>query len=100
MVATLSWSSWSDGRARRRSRRLSAGRSEAERLVLELKDKVVPSGADAVVRAISSDDPRVVAREGLIGLGYSLTEAEEMLAGLDEGLAPAELISGALRRVA
>ncbi len=76
------------------------GKRTAERLVLELKDKVVPSGADAVVRAISSDDPRVVAREGLIGLGYSLTEAEEMLAGLDEGLAPAELISGALRRVA
>lgn len=76
------------------------GKRTAERLVLELKDKIVPSGADAVVRAIANDDPRIVAREGLVGLGYSLAEAEAMLAGLDAGLPAEELISNALRKVA
>jgi Holliday junction DNA helicase RuvA len=76
------------------------GKRTAERLVVELKDKVVPSGADAVVRAISSDDPRHLAREGLVGLGYSPSEADEMLAGMDGELTTEQLISGALRRVA
>jgi Holliday junction DNA helicase RuvA len=76
------------------------GKRTAERLVLELKDKVVPSGAEAVVRAIATDDPRTLAREGLVGLGYSPVEADEMLAGLDAGLPAEELIAGALRRVA
>ncbi len=76
------------------------GKRTAERLVVELKDKVVPSGADAVVRAIGADDPRLLAREGLVGLGYSQAEAEEMLSGLDVGLPTEDLIAGALRRVA
>lgn len=76
------------------------GKRTAERLVVELKDKVAPSGADAVVRAISSDDPRHLAREGLVGLGYSPAEADEMLVGLDGEMTTEQLISGALRRVA
>lgn len=76
------------------------GKRTAERLVLELKDKIVPSGADAVIRAIGNNEPRTIARDGLIGLGYSLAEAEEMLNGLEDGLSAEQLISSALRRVA
>jgi Holliday junction DNA helicase RuvA len=43
-----------------------------------------------------SDDPRVIAREGLIGLGYSAQEAEELLGGLS-GSEPEELLAAALR---
>ena len=43
-----------------------------------------------------SDDPRAIAREGLIGLGYSPQEVDALLDGLD-GETPEELIAEALR---
>ena len=43
------------------------------------------------------DDPRRLAREGLMHLGYTLTEAERLLDGA-EGQSAEELISAALRR--
>ncbi|MBJ7346956.1 MAG: Holliday junction branch migration protein RuvA [Thermoleophilaceae bacterium] len=76
------------------------GKRTAERIIVELKDKVVPSGSDVIVRALANDDPLVIAREGLVGLGYTPIEAESMLAGLDGGSAPETLIASALRRVA
>jgi holliday junction DNA helicase RuvA len=45
---------------------------------------------------IRSDDPHAIAREGLIGLGYSPQEADGLLNGL-EGETPEELIEQALR---
>jgi Holliday junction DNA helicase RuvA len=42
------------------------------------------------------DDPRAIAREGLIGLGYSAQESDELLDGVD-GSRPEELIAAALR---
>jgi holliday junction DNA helicase RuvA len=76
------------------------GKRTAERLVVELKGKVIPTGAPTVLRAAGAkDDPAMLARDALLGLGYSLAEAEVMLAGA-AGETPEELISSALRGVA
>jgi holliday junction DNA helicase RuvA len=52
--------------------------------------------AEQTITASRSDDPRVIARDGLIGLGYSPQEVEGLLNGL-VGATPEELISEALR---
>lgn len=72
------------------------GKRTAERIVVELREKVgatVPDNAIAITRA---DNPHAIAREGLIGLGYSAAEADELLQGVI-GDEPEELISSALR---
>ncbi|MGH2905143.1 MAG: Holliday junction branch migration protein RuvA [Solirubrobacterales bacterium] len=75
------------------------GKRTAERLVVELKDKIVPSGVPVVTRAAAPDHPAAIARDALLGLGYSLAEAEGMVASA-EGETPEELISAALRGAA
>ncbi|MFY9264743.1 MAG: Holliday junction branch migration protein RuvA [Solirubrobacterales bacterium] len=75
------------------------GKRTAERLIVELKDKVVPSGSSIVVRAAVSDDPRSTAREALVGLGYNQVEADAMLAGAI-GETAEDLIATALRGAA
>lgn len=72
------------------------GKRTAERLVLELKDKVIPSGAPVVSRASAQDESFAVALEALLELGYSLARAEDMLAGVP-GSTAEELVAGALR---
>lgn len=75
------------------------GKRTAERLIVELKDKIVPGGEPAVFRATAPDQPLALAREGLLGLGYSFGEAESMLAAASGDTAEA-LISSALRGAA
>jgi Holliday junction DNA helicase RuvA len=76
------------------------GKRTAERLVVELKDKVVPSGVPTVLRAAArSDDPALLARDALLGLGYSLAQADAMIAEAT-GTTTEELIASALRGVA
>lgn len=75
------------------------GKRTAERLVLELRDKVAPGGEPSVMRTEGPDDPRSLAREGLLALGYPLVGAEAMLSGA-EGETAEQLIQSALRRVA
>lgn len=75
------------------------GKRTAERLVVELKDKVLPSGAPVVTRAPSADDPHATARVALVGLGYSGAEADGMLAGA-AGDSAEDLIAAALRGAA
>ncbi len=73
------------------------GKRTAERIIVELREKVAGQASDEItVRRTASDDPRTVAREGLVGLGYTPQEAEKLLddAGGDT---PEELIAGALR---
>jgi Holliday junction DNA helicase RuvA len=75
------------------------GKRTAERIIVELREKVGASGLGEVsdaIRISRSDDPRVIAREGLTGLGYSLDEAESLLVDLD-GETPEELIAAALK---
>lgn len=75
------------------------GKRTAERLIVELKDKIIPSGEPAVFRAAAPGEPLALAREGLLGLGYSLAETEKML-GAASGDTAESLISSALRGAA
>src|SRR5579863_2223281 len=72
------------------------GKRTAERIIVELREKVGVSLPEQAIQITRSDDPRRLARDGLIGLGYSLIEAEELLHGLD-GETTEELIGAALK---
>jgi Holliday junction DNA helicase RuvA len=75
------------------------GKRTAERIIVELREKVGPSGVggDGIPISITrGDDPRMLARDGLIGLGYTSQEADELLDGAS-GERPEDLISEALR---
>ncbi|MCL2770656.1 MAG: Holliday junction branch migration protein RuvA [Solirubrobacterales bacterium] len=74
------------------------GKRTAERIIVELREKVgAPDPAPAgVISARRTDSPLALAREGLLELGYSAPEAEQLLAGADGGSAE-ELITAALR---
>jgi Holliday junction DNA helicase RuvA len=75
------------------------GKRTAERVIVELRDKVLaePASADAITISRTADgDARVVARDGLVGLGFSAQEAQELLE-LAEGATPEQLIASALR---
>jgi holliday junction DNA helicase RuvA len=83
------------------------GKKVAERLVLELKDKVgvVAAPEDGQVPAAGgvAADVRTEVRDALLGLGYSAGEAQEALAAVDLSAAgddPAELLRLALRTLA
>ncbi len=75
------------------------GKRTAERIVVELCEKVGGVGAEAILPGVgvSGDDPRTLAREGLVGLGYSATEAEALLDGAPGDASPEDLIAHALR---
>jgi holliday junction DNA helicase RuvA len=70
------------------------GKKTAERIVLELKEKIVVDVAEA---APGGD---LTARDALVELGYSLVDAERALADVDESLAVEEQVRQALRRAA
>jgi holliday junction DNA helicase RuvA len=75
------------------------GKRTAERIIVELREKISDDLIVAEAGA-ASEDPRVLAREGLVGLGYDATEAERMLDGIalsEEEREPEELIAAALR---
>jgi Holliday junction DNA helicase RuvA len=73
------------------------GKRTAERIVVELREKVgATATVPAVVTALRSEDPRALARDGLLGLGYTAVEADELLDGA-EGEKPEDLIAHALR---
>ena len=73
------------------------GKRTAERIIVELREKVAGKATDdIVVRRTASDDPRTLAREGLLGLGFTLLEADKLL-DQAAGETPEDLIAGALR---
>ena len=72
------------------------GKRTAERIIVELREKVGVSLPEQAISVMHSDDPHAIAREGLIGLGYSPQEADSLLDGLT-GDSPEDLISEALR---
>jgi holliday junction DNA helicase RuvA len=72
------------------------GKRTAERIIVELREQVgamLPGPAISISRG---DDPRMLARDGLIGLGYSPQEADDLLDGAS-GERPEDLIAEALR---
>jgi len=76
------------------------GKKTAERIVLELKEKLAASVSIAPVAAGGNADEHVVARDALVELGYSLVDAERALAETDASAAPEERVRQALRRAA
>jgi holliday junction DNA helicase RuvA len=91
------------GDARRFQAVPGIGKRTAERILVELREKVAGVEADAAPGAILAArgggleiGPRELARDGLIELGYAPVEAEELLAGT-EGDGAEELIAQALR---
>jgi Holliday junction DNA helicase RuvA len=74
------------------------GKRTAERIIVELREKVAGALEGAVITgAEQGGDPRSLARDGLVNLGYSPAEAEELLGDADSE-EPEELIGRALRR--
>jgi Holliday junction DNA helicase RuvA len=72
------------------------GKRTAERIIVELKEKVAGAAADEIVVTRASDDPRTLAREALVGLGFEAREADELVEAAG-GDTPEELIADALR---
>ena len=74
------------------------GKKTAQRVVLELKEKV---GSVAVAAEPSeAGSPHLVARDALVELGYTLLDAERALAVVDVDLPPEERVRLVLRRAA
>jgi Holliday junction DNA helicase RuvA len=72
------------------------GKRTAERIIVELREKVGGLTAEEPIVVARSDDPRLLAREGLVGLGFSVQEADGLLDGAP-GDTPEDLIAHALR---
>jgi holliday junction DNA helicase RuvA len=78
------------------------GKRTAERIIVELREKVageIEGDADAPALAAGEEDARALAREGLLNLGYTPPEAERLLADA-AGSSPEEMVQSALRRAA
>ncbi len=71
------------------------GKKTAERIVLELKGKASDAEASEV-----RPDGSVTARDALVELGYTLLEAEEVLASVDPELPAEERVRLALKAAA
>ena len=72
------------------------GKRTAERIIVELREKVAGEAVSDAIQVTASDDPRTLAREGLLGLGFTPQEADGML-DTAAGDTPEDLISEALR---
>jgi Holliday junction DNA helicase RuvA len=105
-IATLSGGSTRDllraiaaGDAKRFQAVPGIGKRTAERIIVELREKVAGALEEEVVAVGGEDGPRALARDGLVNLGYAPLEAEQLLDGVD-GSGPQELVAAALRKAA
>jgi holliday junction DNA helicase RuvA len=85
------------GDAKRFQAAPGVGKRTSERLIVELREKIADELSEGIPTAAGDDNPRTLARDGLVGLGYTPSEAEKLLDGAD-GETPEELIGAALRR--
>ena len=76
------------------------GKKTAERIVLELKEKLAASVSIAPAAGGTDADEHVVARDALVELGYSVIDADRALEGIDRTLPLEEQIRLALRKAA
>jgi Holliday junction DNA helicase RuvA len=72
------------------------GKRTAERIIVELREKVGATLPEDSITVSRSDDPATLAREALLGLGYNANEIDSLLDGAS-GDSTEELISHALR---
>jgi holliday junction DNA helicase RuvA len=70
------------------------GKKTAQRVVLELKEKL---DAEGVVAPVPTGKEDVLAREALVELGYSISEADKALSETDPDLPPEERVRQALQ---
>jgi Holliday junction DNA helicase RuvA len=73
------------------------GKRTAERIIVELREKVAGALEEEIANGGEPADGRSLARDGLVNLGYAPLEAEQLLDGVEGGDAE-ELIATALRR--
>jgi holliday junction DNA helicase RuvA len=72
------------------------GKRTAERIIVELREKAGVTVPEDMIAVSRGDDPRTLARDGLIGLGFSAQEVDELLDGAP-GESAEDLIAHALR---
>ena len=72
------------------------GKRTAERIIVELREKVAGATADDEIVITKTDDPLALARQGLLGLGFDPREIDVLL-DKAAGETPEELIAEALR---
>ncbi len=72
------------------------GRKTAERLLLEMPDRLPAAATTTAPASAAATD---VAQGALLALGYKPAEAVRMLDGLDQSLGTEELIRQALKRI-
>jgi Holliday junction DNA helicase RuvA len=78
------------------------GKRTAERIIVELREKVageIEGDADGAALGVGDEDPRSLAREGLLNLGYTPPEAAKLLSAA-EGETAEEIVQAALRSAA
>ncbi len=76
------------------------GKKTAERIVLELKEKLGAAEDIVSIPVAGEAPPHVVARDALVELGWTVQEAEQALASIDAELTVEERVRHALRRAA
>lgn len=73
------------------------GKRVAERVVVDLKDKVGLTADENATDFLAAANPNDEALQGLVALGYSVQDASKVLSGVDDRLPPAERIKAALK---
>ena len=72
------------------------GKRTAERIIVELREKVAGTTTPDEIVVTKTDDPLALARQGLLGLGFDAREIDVLLDNA-EGDTPEELIAEALK---
>lgn len=80
------------------------GKKTAERIVLELKDKmlgIAPSNAAAVqsIQAVASNSDAQEAVEVLVSLGFNQSDAATVVGAMDKGLSVVDMIRKGLKQL-
>ncbi len=76
------------------------GKKTAERIVLELKEKLAAGAPEPAAVGGDGGAPHVVARDALVELGWTIVEAEHALAQTDPEAPPEERVRQALKKAA
>ena len=73
------------------------GKKTAQKLIVELKDRVAGTQVTGIDSKSSHNDNALKARQALESLGFKSKEIEKMLSGIDTNLSTEEIIKAALK---